>query len=114
MNRQMMVKDSWAEPGNPNQNPAEALGVKPLKAGIQLIMDRTGADKRTWPWACKCICYVFDRCSSPFLGYKTPHAARHGVTPDISNLIGWEYWDKVYFKVDEKAPKSQEAPGHWM
>ena len=57
---------------------------------------------------------MFDRCSSPFLGYKTPHAARHGVTPDISNLIGWECWDKVYFKVDEKAPKSQEAPGYWM
>ena len=114
LNRRMMVRDSFAEPGNPNQNPAEALGVKPLKEGIQLIMDRTGADKKAWPWAGGYLCYILARCASPFLNYKTPHSARHGVTPDISNLIGWNFWDKIYFKVDEKAPKSPEAPGYWM
>ena len=31
LNRKMRVKDTWSEPGHPNQNPAEALGVKPLK-----------------------------------------------------------------------------------
>ena len=114
MNRCMMVKASCSEPGNPNQNPAEALGVKPLKEGIQIIMDRTGADKRAWPWAGHCLCCVLNRCASPFLGHKTPHAVRHGVTPDISNLLGWSFWDNSHFKVDKKAPKSQEAPGHWM
>ena len=34
LNRHMMVKDSFSEPGNPNQNPAGALGVKLLKVGI--------------------------------------------------------------------------------
>ena len=35
MNRCMMVKDSFSEPGNPNQNPAEALGVKPFKRAFK-------------------------------------------------------------------------------
>ena len=30
LNRDMMVKDSLSEADHPNQNPAEALGVKPL------------------------------------------------------------------------------------
>ena len=29
MNREMMVKDTWAEAGHPNQNPVEVLGVTP-------------------------------------------------------------------------------------
>ena len=28
INRDMKVKDSWSEPGHPNQNPVEAIGVK--------------------------------------------------------------------------------------
>ena len=40
----MMVKDSWAEPGHNDQNPVEAMGVNPLKKGIEVIMNTTGAD----------------------------------------------------------------------
>ena len=43
INREMKVKDSWSEPGHPNQHPVEAIGVTPLKLGVQAIKDRTGA-----------------------------------------------------------------------
>ena len=33
LNMGMMVRDTFAEVVHPNQNPAEALGVKPLKQG---------------------------------------------------------------------------------
>ena len=44
LNREMMGKDTFAEAGHPNQNPAEALGVKPLQQGSEQLMNRTGTD----------------------------------------------------------------------
>ena len=46
LNRDIMVKDTCAKPGHPNQNPTEKLGVKYLKAGAKAIMNRTGADSQ--------------------------------------------------------------------
>ena len=43
LNRDMMVNDLWSEAHHPNQNSAESLGVKPLKMGVDMIMNRTGA-----------------------------------------------------------------------
>ena len=39
LNREMMVKDTWSEPHRPNENHVEALGVSPLKRGVEAIMD---------------------------------------------------------------------------
>ena len=48
------------------------------------------------------------------LGWKTPISKRHNYTPDISAFVQFKCWEKIYFKVDEKYPKSKEAPGYWM
>ena len=72
LNREMMVKDTWAEPGHPNQNLVEALGVKVLKSGIEQLMNRTGADDGAWPWALKYIADINNHCTSPIHGWKTP------------------------------------------
>ena len=55
INRKMMVKDTWSEPGHPNQNPAKNRGVKELKKGVEMIMNATGAADGAWPWVCKCL-----------------------------------------------------------
>ena len=114
INREMKVKDSSSEPGHPNQNPMEAIGVKPLKLGVQAIMDRTGALDTVWPWACKCIADINDHCATPLLGWKTPISVRHGYTPDISAFLQCQFWQPIYFKVDEQSPCTKEAPGHWL
>ena len=114
INRGMMVKDTWSGQGHPNQNPAEALGVKPLKTGTEQLMNRTGAPPGAWPWAQKYIADVNNHCSTPFHGWKTPISVRHGYTPDISAFLQYHFWEKIYFKIDEQAPNSKEAPGYWM
>ena len=114
LNREMMVKDTWAEAGHPNENPAEALGVQPLKRGVQVLMNRTGQHAESWPWAYKYISQVNNICSTPVLGWKTPISVCHGYTPDISAWLQYEHWEKVYFKVDEQSPHSKEAPGYWL
>jgi hypothetical protein len=114
LNRDMMVKDTFAEPGHPNQNPAENLGVKPLKTGAEKIMNRTGADDRAWPWVHKYIADINNHCATPLLGWKTPISVRHGHTPDISAFLQFKFWEKVYYKVEGKHPNSKEAAGRWM
>ena len=114
LNQNMKVRDTFAEPGHPNQNPAESLGVKVIKVGAEAIMNRTGAPKEAWPWVHKYIADIHNRTATPLLGWKTPISKRHNYTPDISALIQFRFWERIYFKVDEKHPKSKEAPGYWM
>ena len=110
----MMVRDTFSEAGHPNQNPAEALGVKPLKQGAEQLMNRTGAADGAWPWAHKYIASVNNHCATPVHGWKTPISVRHGYTPDVSAFLQFQFWEKVYFKVNDQHPDSKEAPGYWM
>ena len=50
----------------------------------------------------------------PVLDWKTPISVRHGYTCDISAFLQYQFWEQIYFKVDENSPNSKEAPGHWM
>ena len=45
INRRMIVKDTWAEPGYPEQNPVEQGGVRILKNAADAIINRTGAQQ---------------------------------------------------------------------
>ena len=46
INRRMIVKDTWAEPGYPEQNPVEQGGVRILKSAADVIITRTGAKEK--------------------------------------------------------------------
>ena len=109
-----MVKDTWAERAHPNQNPVEALAVKPLKQGLEQLLHRTGAPPGAWPWALKYISDINNHCATPIHGWKTPISVRHGYTPDISPFLQFQFWEKVYFKIDDKLPNPKEAAGYWM
>ena len=62
-NQKMMIRDSWSEAGNPNQNPIEANCICVLKAGIKSIMARTKAPKASWPCVLKCLCDINNHCA---------------------------------------------------
>ena len=68
----MMVRDTFSEAGHPNQNPAEALGVKPLNQGAEQLMNRTGSVHGAWPCAHKHIASVNNHCETPVHDWKTP------------------------------------------
>ena len=114
VNGNMMVKEKLSELGHPNENPAEALGVNPLKRGVQALMDRTGALDIVWPWAHTCWCNINNICATPVLDWKTPILVHHGCTPDISAHLQCQFWEKIHFKVDESSPSTKESPGHWL
>ena len=109
----MRVADAWSEPGHPNQNFVESLGVKPIKRGAEAIMNRTGADAGVWPWAHKYVADVNNHCASPWLNWKIPIQVRHGYKPDISAFLQFQFWEKVYYRTDAAHPKPKEACGHF-
>ena len=39
---------------------------------------------------------------------------RHGYTPDISAFLQFQFWEKVYYKVNDKHPDPKEAAGYWV
>ena len=114
LNRDIQVRDSYSEAGYPNQNPAESLGVKVIKKGAEVMMDCTGIDEKYWPWVHKYIADVNNHCATPFLNWEVPITKRHGYIPDISPLLQYQLNEKIYYKVDEKCPNSQEKAGYWM
>ena len=91
----MRVKDTWSKAGHPNENPAEALGVNPLKRGVEVLMNRTDADDRVCPWAYMYFSDINNIWTTPTLGWKTPISVRHGYTPDISVNILYEFWESI-------------------
>ena len=66
--KHVRVKDNWSKARHPNQNPVEQGGVRILKAGVDGILDQTGAPAGTWPYAYSYIADINNHCASRFLG----------------------------------------------
>ena len=109
-----MVKDSFAEVDDPNQNPGETMGVKIIKQGAEAVMNYFAAPNNMWPYAHLYVANVNNVCTSPFLKWKTPISRRHGYAPDISVYLLYMFWDPIYFKEDENYPKPRERNRNWI
>src|SRR5210317_962225 len=114
INREMRVKDTWSKAGHPNKNPAEALRVNRLKRGVEVLMNRTIADDRVWPWAYMYFSDINSICATPILGWKTPISVCHGYTPEISAYLLYQFWEPIYFKIDKKYPSTKELEERWL
>src|SRR5210317_2074604 len=53
-------------------------------------------------------------CATPILGWKTPISVCHGYKPDISAYFLYQFWEPIYFKIDEKYPSTKEFEGRWL
>jgi hypothetical protein len=49
------------------------------------------------------------------LGWKSPHEKQHGYTPDISALLAFRFFEKIYYLDAEVSyPNSNEKAGYWL
>ena len=92
------------------QNPAEAA-IRIIKRQLETLMDRTGAPDEAWLLALEYICHVHNKTSSKVLGWKTPWEVRTGETPDISEVLPFEFWEQVYYKPNND---DKEQLGHFV
>jgi hypothetical protein len=115
MNREFEVKETFAEAGYPNQNPVESQAVKWLKRAGERLLNQTGAPEFVWIWAYQYLALVNNWTADRTLRWKCPHTKRYGVTPDISALLSFHFYEPIYYlDVEEPSPLSKEKAGYWL
>ena len=108
-----LVIGAWqSEPHQQQQNPAERR-IQTLKNITNHILDRTGAPDYTWLLCLKYVCYLTNRTFNQSINGVALQRLT-GSTIDISALLRFFYWQKVYFmRVDSSFPsESKEDVSH--
>jgi hypothetical protein len=74
------------------------------KAGERLL-NHTGAPDFVWIWAYQYLALVNNWTADRTLRWKCPHTKRFGVTPDISVLLSFHFYESVYYlDMEEQTP----------
>lgn len=105
-----LVINSWqSEPHQQQQNHAERR-YQTIKNTANRIMDRTGAPPFTWLLCLTYVCFLLNHTfNSNIKGIPLTHLT--GVTVDISPLLRFHFWQKVYFLKEESSFPSQSKEG---
>ncbi len=113
--RYLFIDDWQSEPHYQHQNPAERR-YQDVKRTTNRVLDRTGAPPELWLLAMQYVCYVLNHCSCPSLDGKVPLTVLYGTTPDISALLQFTFYEKVYYKTVETSfpSESPEEVGHFV
>jgi len=111
--RSIISKDQFSEPYHQHQNPVEGGANKWLKKAVHTLLDRVGAPDPLWYLALLYLVYVWNHTWHSELN-MTPHRFRHGVTPDISSMLQFNFYKPVlYYDHEESWPSSKERSGGW-
>ena len=105
--------DDWqSEPYFQHQNYAERQ-YQDLKRNTNKVLNLSGAPPPLWLLAMKWVCFLMNHMALESLEWRTPKEKLTGITPDISILLQFEFYEPVYYAIDEpKFPKtSTEAKG---
>ena len=88
---------SWhSEPYHQNQNPFE-WGYGTNHAWTNTIINRTGAPANCWLLCMSYVCYLLNHISCESLKGQIPLTELYGVTPDISILIMYTFYQSVHY-----------------
>ena len=104
---------AWqSEPHQQQQNPAERR-IQTIKGTSNRIMDRVGAPAYTWLLCILYVCYLLNHTYNDSIK-AVPLNRLTGTTVDISPLLRFHFWQKVYYKQAENTfpSESKEGTGH--
>ena len=62
------------------------------------MMDRTGSPANTWLLDSMYVCYTLNHTVSPQLYWFVPLEQLKRITPDISPLLQFQWYEPVYYK----------------
>ena len=110
--RTLCIKSWQSEPYQQQQNPAERR-YQTIKRATNRVLDRSGAPDYAWLLCLQYVCYLLNHAYNDTLG-AVPLQLLTGDTPDISPLLRFHFWEKVYFKKATTAfpSDSVESVGH--
>ena len=110
--RALFIQDWQSEPHQQQQNFYERR-VQTVKNVANRILDRTNAPPYVWLLCVQYVCFLLNHMFNETLK-NVPLTALLGITVDISVLLQFFFWQKVYYKaVDPGFPsESREKAGH--
>ena len=91
------IKDGQSEPHYQHQNFAECkyTQTKPL---VNCLLNTTGAPPETWLLAIQHVIRTLNHLANISIDWKTPLQMLHGSKPDITSIIIYNFWEKIYYR----------------
>ena len=112
----MYHSSSWnSEPYHQNQNPVEGRYCT-LRGGTNTIMNRSGAPADCWLLFLIHASYILNHLSCEDLGGNNPVGMLYGVSPDISILILYTFYQPVFYVTHNQSYPSaiEERAARWV
>ena len=112
----MYHSSSWnSEPYHQNQNPAEGRYCT-LKSWTNTIMNRSGAPADCWLLCMIHASYILNHLSCEALGGNVPLGMLYGVSPDISILLLYTFYQPVFYATHNQfsPSSSEERAARWV
>ena len=107
---------NWhSEPYHQNQNPAECR-YRTIKSWTNTVMNRSGAPANCCLLCFIYVCYLLSHIACSALDGKIPLLALTGITPDISIILLFTFYQPVfYLTYDQHFPsESEKRAGYWV
>ena len=107
---------NWhSEPYHQNQNPAE-WRYRTIKSWTNTVLNRSGAPANCWLLCLIYVCYLLNHIACTALDGKIPLLALTGITPDISIILLFTFYQPVFYATyDQHFPsESEERAGYWV
>ena len=107
---------NWhSEPYHQNQNPAE-WRYRTIKSWTNTVMNRSGAPANCWLLCLIYVCYLLNHIACSALDGKIALLALTGLTPDISIILLFTFYQPVFYATyDQHFPsESEERAGYWV
>ena len=106
---------NWnSEPCHQNQNPAE-WRYRTIKFWNNTVMNRFGGPANCWPLCLVYVCYLLNHIACTALDGILPLLALTGLTPDISIILLFTFYQPVFYATYDKhfPSESEERAGYW-
>ena len=79
-------------------------------------MNRSGAPAHCWLLTLQYVCYILNHMSTASLGGQVPVQVPYGVTPDISIMLLYTFYQPVFYATHDQhfLSGSEERAGFWV
>eukprot|EP00934_Nitzschia_sp_Nitz4_P009388 Nitzschia sp. Nitz4//scaffold547_size3361//334//3245//NITZ4_009269-RA/size3361-snap-gene-0.1-mRNA-1//-1//CDS//3329554282//9378//frame0 len=94
--RALSIRDWNSEAHYQHQNHAERR-YRDLETTCNLVFNMTGAPSECWLFCLHYVAYILNHTATRSLGWRTPLEKLTGITPDISAITRFRFWEPVYF-----------------
>ena len=107
---------NWhSEPYHQNQDAAE-WRYRTIKSWTNTVMNRSGAPANCWLLCLIYVCYLLNHIACTALDGKIPLFALTGITPGISIILLFTFYQPVFYATyDQNFPSEiEERAGYWV